>query len=280
MRIDEVAGGSFTLCRGAVMPRIGLGTWPMDDAESERVVADALAAGYRLIDTAENYGNERGVGAGLRASGLPRDEVFVTTKFNRRWHSVGGAAAAFEASAERLRVDYVDLLLIHWPNPDQDRYVQAWQGLLALHGAGLVRAIGTSNFTPAHLSRLAAETGQVPDLNQVQLNPRYAQSATRAFDASHGIVTQSWSPIGQGNDLLAEPTVLAVAGRTGCTPAQAVLAWHLSHGLAVVPKSSDPSRLRANLAAADVVLDESDVAALDAMDGTETTEFHPDAFGH
>ena len=136
MRIDEVTGGAFTLGRGPAMPRIGLGTWPLDDAEAQRVVADALTAGYRLVDTAENYGNERGVGAGIRASGLPRDEVFVTTKFNREWHSVAGAAAAFEASAERLGVEYVDLLLIHWPNPDQDRYVEAWQGLIALHCRG------------------------------------------------------------------------------------------------------------------------------------------------
>lgn len=171
--------GTYSLRHGAQMPRIGLGTWPMDDVESERVIADAIAAGYRLIDTAENYGNERGVGAGIRASGIPRGDVFVTTKFNREWHSVSGVATAFERSAERLGVDYVDLLLIHWPNPDQDRYVEAWQGLVALLEAGSVRAIGVSNFTPTHLDRIIAATEVVPDVNQVQLNPRVTKRAVR-----------------------------------------------------------------------------------------------------
>ena len=267
------------LRHGAVMPRIGLGTWRIDAAETERVVADAILAGYRLIDTAEKYGNEASVGAGVRASGIARDEVFITTKFGRAWHSVDGVAEAFLRSAERLALDYIDLLLIHWPNPDQDRYVEAWQGLVALLGTGSVRAIGVSNFTAAHLRRIIAETSVVPDLNQLQINPRYTQRDNREFDDEHGIVTQSWGPIGRGTDLLCQAPVLEAAERAGCTPAQAVLAWHLSHGLSVVPKSTDPTRLRENLAAASVVLAPQDIVALDAMDGQEAPKTHPDTFG-
>ena len=273
------AAGTVTLAHGAQMPRIGLGTWPMDDRESERVIADAIAGGYRLIDTAENYGNEKGVGAGVRASGVDRGDLFITTKFNREWHSVAGVSEAFQRSAERLGVDYIDLLLVHWPNTDQDRYVEAWAGLVALLDSGSARAIGVSNFKPAHLARIIEATSVTPDVNQVQLSPLVARREIREFDAAHGIVTQSWSPIGQGNDLLRSPEVLAAAEREGCTPAQAVLAWHLAHGLSVVPKSSDPARLRENLAAAGIRLSPETMAALDGMDGREAP-IDSDEFGH
>jgi 2,5-diketo-D-gluconate reductase A len=278
--MSTVAGGAVVLRRGAQMPLIGLGTWPMDDREAESVIADAISAGYRLIDTAENYGNERGVGLGVKAAGIDRADMFITSKFNRQWHSVAGVAEAFEKSAERLGVDYIDLFLVHWPNPDQDQFVEAWQGLIALHEQGLVRAIGTSNFTPAHLARIIDETGEVPDVNQVRVTPRAAQKVIRAADADLGIVTQSWSPLGQGNDLLRDATIDDIATRNVCTPAQVVLAWHLSHGLAVVPKSSDPTRLRENLASADVHLSHAYLEILDAMDGTEPVEPDPDVFGH
>lgn len=271
---------TMTLAHGAVVPRIGLGTWPMDDAEAERVVAEALTAGYRLVDTAYNYRNERGVGRGLRASGLPREDVFVTTKFNRECHGVEGAAEALRASAERLGVDYVDLLLIHWPNPAQDRYVAAWEGLVALLEQGLVRAIGTSNFKAEHIDRIVAATGVTPDLNQVQLSPYTTRAMIRRYDAEHGIVTQSWSPLGQGNDLLAHPVVVDVAERNGVGAGPAVLAWHLAHGLAMVVKSSDPRRLRDNLAAATITLPAADVAALDALDRGESAAVDSDRFGH
>jgi 2,5-diketo-D-gluconate reductase A len=271
---------TLPLAHGASMPRIGLGTWPMDDAEAERVIADAIMAGYRLIDTAENYGNERGVGAGVRASGIDRADVFITTKFNREWHSVEGVRQAFEQSAERLGVEYIDLLLIHWPNPDQDRYVDAWRGLIGLLDAGLVRAIGTSNFLPHHLGRLVEETEIAPDVNQIRVTPRAAQRDVWAADAEFGIVTQAWSPLGQGNDLLTHGTIEDLATRNYCTPAQAVLAWHLAHGLSVVPKSSDPTRLRENLAASDIHLSSAYLAILDAMDGSETPDPDPDIFGH
>jgi 2,5-diketo-D-gluconate reductase A len=263
------------------MPRIGLGTWPMDDAEAERVVAEALVAGYRLVDTAENYGNERGVGRGLKAPGVPREELFVTTKFNKRWHGVELAAEAFERSADRLGLEYIDLLLIHWPNPDQDRYVEAWRGLARLLEEGRLRAVGTSNFTPAHLERIIAETGVVPDVNQIQLNPLVAREAPRNYHAEHGILTQSWSPIsGEGTDVLRVPVVLDLAERYGKTPTQIVLRWHIELGLAAVPKSSNPERLRQNIDIFDFTLSCADVAALSALDRGESAAADSDAFGH
>ncbi|MDG6103734.1 aldo/keto reductase [Dactylosporangium aurantiacum] len=272
---------TVALPHGAAMPRLGLGTWPMDDAAAETTVATAIELGYRLVDTAENYGNERGVGRGLKASGVPREELFVTTKFNKRWHGVDLAAEACERSLDRLGLDHADLLLIHWPNPGQDRYVQAWQGLVRLLEDGRVRAIGTSNFKPAHLERVIAETGVVPDVNQVQLSPMVTRESTRAFHARHGIVTQSWSPIGgEHNDVLREPVVTTIAERHGRTPAQVVLRWHMELGLTAVPKSSDPQRLRQNLDVFDFALTTDEVAALSALDRGDAAGADSDAFGH
>jgi 2,5-diketo-D-gluconate reductase A len=263
------------------MPRLGLGTWPMDDGAAEATVATAIELGYRLVDTAENYGNERGVGRGVKASGVPREELFVTTKFNKRWHGVELAAEAFERSADRLGLEYVDLLLIHWPNPQQDRYVQAVQGLSRLLEDGRLRAIGTSNFKPAHLDRVIKETGVVPDVNQIQLSPTVTRESSRAFHAQHGIVTQSWSPIGgRSNDVLREPVVVEVAERHGRTPAQVVLRWHIELGLTTVPKSSDPDRLRQNLDIFDFSLTADEVAAISALDQGDAAGADSDAFGH
>lgn len=272
---------TITLKHGAQLPRLGLGTWPMDDAEAETVIAAAIESGYRLVDTAENYRNERGVGRGLKASGVPREELFVTTKFNKEWHGVELAAEAFERSADRLGLDYVDLLLIHWPNPQQDRYVEAWQGLIRLLEDGRVRAIGTSNFKPTHLERIIAATGVAPDVNQIQLSPLVARESARAYHAEHGIVTQSWSPIGgQGTDVLREPVVVALAERYGRTPAQIVLRWHMELGLVTVPKSSNPERLRQNLDIFDFSLAAEDVAAISALDRGDAAGADSDLFGH
>ena len=262
------------------IPALGLGTWPLDDDGAERVVAQALEIGYRLVDTAFAYGNEVGVGRGVRASGLPRDQVFITTKFNGDSHSVDGARIAVERSLEKLGTDYVDLVLIHWPMPWQDRYVQAWEGLVALQGSGLVRHIGVSNFLPDHLDRIIAATGVAPALDQLQINPRWTQPEARAYNAAHGIVTQSWSPLGQGKGLLELPEIVELARAQGLTPAQLVLAWHRALGLVVVAKSSDPGRLRENLAAAELTLPDDVVAALSAMDGTEPHVLSPLTFGH
>jgi len=210
---------TIRLLHGTEMPRLGLGTSPMDRTETERVVADALRAGYRLIDTAENYGNEEGVGAGLRAGGIPREEVFVTTKFNKRWHGATLVREALGGSLDRLGLEYVDLLLIHWPNPQQDRYVDAWRGMSSLLDDGLVRAIGTSNFTPAHLQRLIDETGVVPEVNQIQLNPLVSRDAARGFHDRHRIVTESWSPLGGGDaSVVRVPLVEELARRYAGRP--------------------------------------------------------------
>ncbi|MGN9908715.1 aldo/keto reductase [Phytohabitans sp. LJ34] len=272
---------TVTLPHGAEMPRLGLGTWPMDDAAAETTVAAAIELGYRLVDTAENYGNERGVGRGLKASGVPREELFVTTKFNKRWHGVELAAEAFERGADRLGLEYIDLLLIHWPNPQQDRYVEAFQGLVRLLEAGRLRAIGTSNFKPAHLDRVIAETGVVPDVNQIQLSPTVTRESARAYHTQHGIVTQSWSPIGgSSNDVLREPVVVDVAERHGRTPAQVVLRWHMELGLTTIPKSSDPERLAQNLDIFDFTLSTDEVAAISALDQGDAAGADSDAFGH
>lgn len=272
---------TVTLRHGAEMPRLGLGTWPMDDSAAEVTVAAAIESGYRLVDTAENYGNERGVGRGLKASGVPREELFVTTKFNKRWHGVELAAEAYERSLDRLGLEYIDLLLIHWPNPQHDRYVQACQGLARLLEDGRLRAIGTSNFKPSHLERVIAETGVVPDVNQIQLSPAVTRESARAYHAEHGIVTQSWSPIGgQSNDVLREPVVVELAERYGRSPAQIVLRWHLDLGLAAIPKSSDPVRLRQNLDIFDFTLSADEVAAISALDEGDAAGADSDAFGH
>lgn len=267
-----------TLSHGTAMPRIGLGTSPMNDADAERAVSTALELGYRLIDTAENYRNEVGVGRALRNA--PRDQVFVTSKFNKRWHSVDGPRQAFEASAEKLGVEYLDLLLIHWPNPEQDRYVDAWQGLIALRQAGLVRAIGTSNFKPTHLQRLIDETGVAPEVNQVQLSPVWAKSAEREFHAQHGILTEAWSPLGKGTDLLNHAAVQEIAKTHGKTPGQVVLRWETQQGVVPIPKSADRGRLAENLAVFDFELSSEELAALTALDGTAKPAADSDRSGH
>jgi 2,5-diketo-D-gluconate reductase A len=269
---------TVTLSNGAAMPRLGLGTSPMNDADAERAVGQALEVGYRLIDTAENYRNEVGVGRALK--NIPRDEVFVTSKFNKRWHSVEGARTAFEASAEKLGVSYLDLLLIHWPNPDQDRYVEAWRGLIALREAGLVRAIGTSNFKPSHLQRLIDETGVAPEVNQIQLSPLWTKQENRDFHAEHGIVTEAWSPIGRGGDLLNQPSVVEAARAHDRTPAQVVLRWEVQLNVVPIPKSSDRTRLEQNLSVFDLELTDDELAKLSALDGSGSTPADSDRAGH
>jgi 2,5-diketo-D-gluconate reductase A len=272
---------TIPLLHGATIPQLGFGTSPMDDATAERAVATAIEAGYRLVDTAENYANERGVGRGLRASGVPREELFVTTKFNKRWHGVELAAEAFQRSADRLGLDYIDLLLIHWPNPRQDRYVQAWQGLANLLEQGRVRAIGVSNFKPSHLERIIAETGVVPDVNQIQLSPSVTRADARAYHAERGIVTESWSPLGGGGaDELRHPVVIELAERYGRTPAQIVLRWHIELGLVAIPKSATPERIRQNIEIFDFSLTPADVAAISALDQGEAAAVDSDSFGH
>ena len=270
---------TVTLANGVEMPQLGLGTWPMNDAEAAVAVASALDMGYRLIDTAENYENERGVGEGIRNSRVSRADVFVTTKFNRKWHSVEGARQACEASLERLGLDYIDLLLVHWPNPDQDRYVEAYQGLVRLLEAGLVRAIGTSNFKPAHLQRLF-DLGMVPHLNQIQLDPYHRRDDLVAIHRAKGIVTEAWRPLGYNNTMLADPVITGIAERLGRTPAQVVLRWHIQSGYLTCPKAADPKHQAQNLDIFDFALAAADMAALDKLDRPDPTMLDADSFGH
>jgi 2,5-diketo-D-gluconate reductase A len=270
---------SVTLSNGVAMPAIGLGTWPMTDDEATVAVDRALRLGWRLIDTAENYGNETGVGRGIRASGVDRSEIFVTTKFNRKWHSVDGVRAACEASLARLGLDYVDLFLVHWPNPDQDRYVEAVEGLFRVLDAGLVRAIGVSNFKTTHLARLL-ERGLVPHVNQIQIDPWHRRDDIDALDRAEGIVTESWSPIGRAGPLLADPVVGEIAAAHGRTPAQILLRWHVDHGWVPLPKSSDPKRQAENLSIFDFALSDRQRAALDGLDRPDDPVLDSDVFGH
>lgn len=271
---------TIALSNGVAMPRLGLGTWPMDDAEAAVAVKTALQAGYRLIDTAQNYGNETGVGQAVRASGVARADIFITTKFNRAWHSVDGVRQACEASLKRLGTDYIDLYLIHWPNPDQDRYVEAFLGLRKVQQAGLVRAIGVSNFKPAHLARLFAE-GLAPQVNQIQLDPWHRRDDIVALHQAHGIVTESWGPIGRGaSGVLGDPAVAAIAAALGRSPAQVVLRWHVQSGFIPTPKSADPQRQADNLAVFDFALDDAQMAVLNGLDRPDPDMFDADTFGH
>jgi len=261
------------------LPSIGLGTWPLDDGEVETAVAAALELGYRMIDTAHAYGNETGVGRGVLASGVAREDVFLVSKLNAEWHS--RPDEAFATSARKLGVDYLDLFLIHWPNPWLDRYVEAWEGLIALREAGRVRAIGMSNFTPAHLERVIVATGVVPDVNQIEVHPALTREGPRAFHAAHGIATQAWAPLGRTGELLSAPVITEVAERHGRTPAQIILRWHVELGLAPLPKSSNRARLRENLDVFDFSLEPAEVAAISALDRGETAATHdPNEFGH
>jgi 2,5-diketo-D-gluconate reductase A len=271
---------SVTLANGVAMPALGFGTSPMRDGQAETAVADAIRAGYRLIDTAENYRNEPGVGRGIRASGIGRDDVFVTTKFNKRWHGEAEAEQAWARSSERLGLEHIDLLLIHWPNPEQDRYVDAWRGLIELLDDGKVRSIGVSNFKPAHLDRLLEATGVVPHVNQIQLDPRGSRAQERSYHEAHGIVTESWSPIGAGGDLLAEPVIVDLARRRSKTPAQIVLRWHVQLGLIPIPKTSKPERMVENIDVFDFELSEGEMDELGTLDGHGGRVVDSDRFGH
>ncbi|NEY34799.1 aldo/keto reductase [Streptomyces sp. PRKS01-65] len=255
----------ITLNNGVEMPQLGFGVWQVPDDEAQAAVATALEAGYRSIDTAAIYGNEEGTGKAIAASGLPREELFVTTKL---WNSDQGYDAtlrAFETSLAKLGLEYVDLYLIHWPLPSQDRYVDTYKAFEKLHADGLVRAIGVSNFLPEHLDRLIAETSVVPAVNQIELHPHLQQRASREYHAQQGIATEAWSPLGQGKGLLEVPAIVAIARKHNRTPAQVVLRWHIQLGNVVIPKSVTPSRIKENIDVFGFSLDDEDLAAISAL---------------
>ncbi|WP_182886075.1 aldo/keto reductase [Microbispora sp. H10885] len=267
------------LNNGVPMPRLGFGVWQVADDEAEKAVTTALECGYRSIDTARLYQNEEGVGRALRASGIPREELFVTTKLWNDQQGYDEALRAFDGSTRRLGLETVDLFLIHWPSPKQNRYVETWRALEKLYADGRVRAIGVSNFTVDTLERLLAETGVVPVLNQIELHPQLAQRELREFHARHGIATEAWSPLGQGRGLLDLPVLAEIGGRYGKTAAQVVLRWHLQLGNVVIPKSVTPSRIRENIEVFDFELNAEDMAAIDALDAGRRLGPDPATFG-
>ncbi|MFE0351323.1 aldo/keto reductase [Streptomyces griseoluteus] len=254
------------LNNGVEMPQLGFGVWQVPDDEAERAVTAALETGYRSIDTAAIYGNEEGTGKAIAASGVPREDLFVTTKL---WNSDQGydsTLRAFDTSLEKLGLDYLDLYLIHWPLPARDNYLDTYKAFEKLYSDGRIRAIGVSNFLPEHLERLIAETSVVPAVNQIELHPQLQQRAAREFDAEHGIATEAWSPLGQGKGLLEVPAIVAIARKHGRTPAQVVLRWHIQLGNIVIPKSVTPSRIKENIEVFDFSLDDEDLAAIGALD--------------
>jgi 2,5-diketo-D-gluconate reductase A len=257
---------SITLNNGVEMPQLGFGVWQVPDDEAAKTVATAIESGYRSIDTAAIYGNEEGTGKAVAASGVPREELFVTTKLWNTDQGYDSTMRTFDASLDKLGLDYVDLYLIHWPVPAKDAYVDTYKAFEKIHADGRARAIGVSNFLPEHLERLLGETSVVPVINQIELHPQLQQAESRAFHAQHGIATEAWSPLGQGKGLLEVPTVVAIARKHGRTPAQAVLRWHIQTGNVVIPKSVTPSRIAENIDVFGFELDADDLAAFAALD--------------
>jgi diketogulonate reductase-like aldo/keto reductase len=269
---------TLRLNNGVEMPQLGFGVFLVPADEVVEPVAAALEAGYRLIDTAKLYGNEEGVGRAIRDSGLPRDDVFVTTKVWNSDHGYDATLRAFDESQKLLALDVVDLYLIHWPAPQRDLYVDTWKALERLYADGRVRAIGVSNFNVPHLQRLLDETTVVPAVNQIELHPGFAQDELRAFHERHGIVTESWSPLGRGHGLLDNPAVTSIAEAHGKTPAQVVLRWHLQLGCAVIPKSTHAERIRENFDVFDVELSDDEMASLSAISEPGRIGPDPDEF--
>ncbi|MFD7415774.1 aldo/keto reductase [Kitasatospora purpeofusca] len=268
---------TVTLNNGVEIPRLGFGVFQVPDEETTAAVSTALEAGYRSIDTAAIYGNEAGVGRALAASGLPREDLFVTTKLWNADQGYDATLRAFDASLDKLGLEQLDLYLIHWPAPAQDLYLDSWRAVERLAAEGRIRAAGVSNFQPAHLRRLLDHSGLVPAVNQVELHPGLQQAELRAFHAEHGIATEAWSPLAQGA-VLDDPAVTAIAARTGRTPAQVVLRWHLQLGNIVIPKSVTPDRIRQNLDVLDFELTDEEMAAVAATDRDLRTGPHPDLF--
>jgi diketogulonate reductase-like aldo/keto reductase len=269
---------TLTLNNGVTMPRLGFGVFQVPDEETAAAVGEALRAGYRSIDTAKVYGNEEGVARAIRESGIPREELFVTTKLWNDDHGYDAALRAFDASRDRLGLDHVDLYLVHWPAPKRSGYVETWRAFGKLLADGVVRAIGVSNFHPAHLRRIVDETGTVPAVNQIELHPYLQQAELRQLHRDLGIATEAWSPLAKGGDLLGEQAVVELAKTHDRTPAQVVIRWHLQLGNVVIPKSVTPSRIRENLAVFDFTLDAADMAKLSTLERGLRTGPNPDTF--
>jgi len=269
---------NLTLNDGASIPQLGFGVFLVEATEAERIVSDALEVGYRHIDTAAVYKNEEGVGRAIAASGIPRDELYITTKL---WNSDHGTQSAFDAmdlSLAKLGLDHVDLYLIHWPRPDQDRYVESWLALEEIKAKGQTTSIGVSNFHRPHLERVLAESDTVPAIDQIELHPAFAQRELREFATSHGIAIESWGPLGQGKyDLFGLAPIQAAAAAHGVTPAQVVIRWHLQNGLIVFPKSNSRERMAENFDVFGFELSAAELAAIDGLDEGRRVGANPDS---
>jgi len=271
---------TIPLNNGKTIPQIGFGTSPLNDKEVVPAVIVAIEAGYRHIDTAYRYNNERGVGQGIRDSGIDREDLFVTTKLDGPFQGNDRAIGGLDESLRRLGLDYVDLLLIHWPLPQRDEYVSTWKTFEKLVADGKARSIGLSNFKPAHIDRLLAEATIRPTVNQIQLNPRITRPEQRAYNSEQGIVTEAWSPLGAGNDLLENPTLAAIAAKYGKTPGQVVLRWHIELGTVAIPRSRNPDRIAQNIDIFDFALTDDEITAISALDTGKESRVDSDITGH
>ncbi|AZG48523.1 aldo/keto reductase [Gordonia insulae] len=268
---------TITLNNGVEIPQLGFGVFQIPPADTKAATSTALEVGYRHIDTAEMYGNEKGVGEAVAESGIPRDEVFITSKLNNGFHAYDDALKAADQTLTDLGVDAVDLFLIHWPLPGVGDFVETWRALEKFHADGKARAIGVSNFQRAHLERLFAETDTVPAVNQIEVHPYLSQNPLRAFNSDHGIATEAWSPIAQG-DVLDDPVITKIAQEKGRSPAQVTLRWHIQRGDIVFPKSVTRSRVEENFALFDFDLSVEDVAAIDGLNKDRRRGPDPDEF--
>jgi diketogulonate reductase-like aldo/keto reductase len=256
-----------TLNDGHQIPALGLGTYGLRGDEGIASIVEAIdGAGYRLLDSALNYENEREIGAAVRSASVPRDELVVTTKLPGRYHGFEETLASFEESRVNLGLERVDLYLIHWPLPRVNKYIDSWRAMIKLREDGLVRSIGVSNFTEEHVTRLLAETGVAPAVNQIELHPQFSQPAMRAFDAEHGVLTESWSPLAVRANLVADPTIGAIAAAHGVTPTQVVLRWHVQLGAIPIPKSADAARQRENIDVFDFTLTDDEVTSITGLE--------------
>ncbi|BBG04812.1 MULTISPECIES: aldo/keto reductase [Pseudonocardia] len=264
---------------GREIPQLGFGVFQIEAGRTAETVKAALDVGYRHIDTAQMYGNEEGVGQAIADSGIPRDELFVTTKLNNDGHGRSEAVRRLDQSLTRLGLDHVDLYLIHWPRPGEDRYVETWQGFEDARDAGKARSIGVSNFQIPHLEQLAAQTSTVPAVNQIEFHPQLVQRELSEYHREHGIATEAWSPIGQGKGLLDAPELAELAQRHGRSAAQVVLRWHIQLGNIVFPKSGNPDRIRENYEIFDFTLSDADIAAIEKLHTGARLGPDPDTFG-
>ena len=271
---------TFTAHNGFALPAIGLGTYGLRGAVGAAAVSAGIDGGYRLVDSAFNYENEGAVGQGVADAETPRADVIVTSKLPGRHHASAQATWSIEESRARLGLDAIDLHLIHWPNPSQDEYVQAWSALVDAQQRGVVRQIGVSNFLPEHLERLERETGVLPVVNQIELHPYFPQTEQLAFHREHGILTEAWSPLGRARDLLDEPVITQIASVHGITPVQTILAWHVAREVVSIPKASSAEHQRSNLAAASVVLGDAEVEAITALGRPDGRLFDADPRTH